>query len=174
MKIGQVKQYRDKLAKASPVELAEELVKLRKEQFSLRMQRATGQQPKPEQFGECASQHRAREDGAAPAADGQGRRQVTMSAEGTKVESKVEAKGARTLTGRVVSNKMQKTIAVEIERLVKHPRYGKFVRRTTKLLAHDESGASKEGDLVTITPCRPMSRHKSWRLLAVVEKASGT
>ena len=97
-----------------------------------------------------------------------------MSAQENKVESKVEAKGARTLTGRVVSNKMQKTIAVEIERLVKHPRYGKFVRRTTKLLAHDESGASKEGDLVTITPCRPMSRRKSWRLLAVVEKASGT
>jgi small subunit ribosomal protein S17 len=97
-----------------------------------------------------------------------------VSAQETKVESRVEAKGARTLTGRVVSNKMQKTIAVEIERLVKHPRYGKFVRRTTKLLAHDESGASKEGDLVTITPCRPMSRHKSWRLLAVVEKASGT
>ena len=93
-----------------------------------------------------------------------------MSAE----ESKVEKKGARTLTGRVVSNKMQKTIAVEIERLVKHPQYGKYIRRTTKLLAHDENGASKEGDLVTITPCRPMSRHKSWRLLAVVEKASGT
>ena len=84
-----------------------------------------------------------------------------------------EAKGARTLTGRVVSNKMQKTIAVEIERLVKHPRYCKFVRRTTKLLAHDESGDSKEGDLVTITPCRPMSRHKSWRLLEVVQKAAG-
>jgi small subunit ribosomal protein S17 len=96
-----------------------------------------------------------------------------MSAQETKVDSKVEAKGARTLTGRVVSNKMQKTIAVEIERLVKHPRYGKFVRRTTKLLAHDESGASKEGDLVTITPCRPMSRRKSWRLLEVVEKATG-
>lgn len=99
-----------------------------------------------------------------------------MSAQETKPghpESRVEAKGARTLTGRVVSNKMQKTIAVEIERLVKHPQYGKFVRRTTKLLAHDESGASKEGDLVTITPCRPMSRHKSWRLLEVVEKATG-
>ncbi len=75
-----------------------------------------------------------------------------MSAQETKVESKVEAKGARTLTGRVVSNKMQKTIAVEIERLVKHPRYGKFVRRTTKLLAHDESGDSKEGDLVIHHP----------------------
>jgi small subunit ribosomal protein S17 len=84
-----------------------------------------------------------------------------------------EARGARTLTGRVVSSKMRKTIAVEIERLVKHPAYGKYVRRTTKLLAHDENGASHEGDLVTITPCRPMSRHKSWRLLEVVEKAAG-
>jgi small subunit ribosomal protein S17 len=89
---------------------------------------------------------------------------------GTPAEA---AKGARTLTGRVVSNKMQKTIAVEIERLIKHPTYGKYIRRTTKLLAHDESGASQEGDLVTIVPCRPMSRRKSWRLLTVVEKARG-
>ena len=95
-----------------------------------------------------------------------------MSAEGAKVESKVEAKGARVLTGRVVSTKMQKTIAVEIERLVKHPTYGKFIRRTTKLLAHDENGTCKEGDLVIITPCRPLSRRKSWRLLAVVERAT--
>ena len=85
----------------------------------------------------------------------------------------VEAKGARTLTGRVVSTKTPKTIAVEIERLIKHPRYGKFIRRTTKLLAHDEVGESKEGDLVTIAPCRPVSRRKSWRLLEVVEKAAG-
>ena len=84
-----------------------------------------------------------------------------------------EAKGMRTLTGRVVSDKMQKTIAVEIERLIKHPTYGKYIRRTTKLLAHDENGESHVGDLVTITPCRPLSRHKSWRLLQVVEKASG-
>jgi small subunit ribosomal protein S17 len=83
------------------------------------------------------------------------------------------AKGARTLTGRVVSDKMQKTVAVEIERLIKHPTYGKYVRRTTKLLAHDENGESHVGDLVTITPCRPLSRRKSWRLLQVVEKASG-
>ena len=83
-----------------------------------------------------------------------------------------EAKGARTLTGRVVSDKMHKTIAVEIERLVKHPTYGKYIRRTTKLLAHDENGTSKEGDVVTITPCRPMSRRKSWRLLEVVAKAA--
>ena len=58
---------------------------------------------------------------------------------------------------------MQKTIAVEIERLVKHPQYGKYIRRTTKLLAHDEDGAAQEGDTVVITPCRPMSRRKSWR-----------
>ena len=89
-----------------------------------------------------------------------------------RVRGAPEAKGARTLTGRVVSDKMHKTIAVEIERLVKHPTYGKYIRRTTKLLAHDENGTSKEGDVVTITPCRPMSRHKSWRLLEVVAKAT--
>jgi len=83
-----------------------------------------------------------------------------------------EVKGARILTGRVVSHKMQKTIAVEIERLIKHPTYGKYIRRTTKLLAHDENGASREGDLVIITPCRPLSRRKSWRLLEVVQKAA--
>ena len=83
-----------------------------------------------------------------------------------------EARRARTLTGRVVSRKMQKTIAVEIERHIKHPTYGKYIRRTTKLLAHDEQGTSREGDLVIITPCRPLSRRKSWRLLEVVQKAA--
>ena len=78
----------------------------------------------------------------------------------------------RTLTGRVVSNKMDKTIAVEVERLVKHPRYGKFIRRTTKLLAHDEANESREGDVVAIAECRPMSRRKSWKLVSVVERAS--
>lgn len=77
----------------------------------------------------------------------------------------------RTLTGRVVSNKMQKTIAVEIERLVRHPEYGKYIRRTTKLLAHDENSESREGDIVSIAPCRPLSRRKSWRLVAVLERA---
>src|ERR1700684_2747656 len=73
--------------------------------------------------------------------------------------------------GKVVSNKMDKTIAVSMERLVKHPTYGKYIRRTTKVLAHDENNEAKEGDTVAITPCRPLSRHKSWRLLAVVERA---
>ena len=80
-------------------------------------------------------------------------------------------KGKRTLTGKVVSNKMNKTIAVSIERTVRHPTYGKFVRRTTKLLAHDENNEAREGDTVSISPCRPLSRHKSWRLVAIVERA---
>jgi len=92
-----------------------------------------------------------------------------MSAEESKP---VQAKGTRTLTGRVVSTKMQKTIAVEIERLIRHEQYGKFIRRTTKLLAHDENGESKEGDTVEITPCRPLSRRKSWKLSRVVTRAS--
>ena len=82
------------------------------------------------------------------------------------------ATGQRLLTGKVVSTKMDKTIAVSVERLVKHPTYGKYIRRTTKLLAHDEKGESHEGDTVTITPCRPLSRHKSWRLLAIVDRAA--
>jgi small subunit ribosomal protein S17 len=83
-----------------------------------------------------------------------------------------EQKTLRTLTGRVVSDKMNKTRAVEVSRLVKHPRYGKYIRRTTKLLAHDESNESRQGDTVTIAECRPLSRSKSWRLVAVVERAS--
>ena len=85
----------------------------------------------------------------------------------------VEAKGQRTLTGKVVSTKMKKTIAVEIERLVRHGMYGKFIRRTTKLLAHDEEGRTKEGDTVVIVPCRPMSRHKSWKVLSVTPSQQG-
>jgi small subunit ribosomal protein S17 len=73
--------------------------------------------------------------------------------------------------GKVVSNKMDKTIAVSIERLVKHPTYGKYVRRTTKVLAHDEKNEAKEGDMVAIKPCRPMSRRKAWMLVRVVTPA---
>jgi small subunit ribosomal protein S17 len=90
------------------------------------------------------------------------------------VESKVEAKKpSRALTGKVVSNKMDKTIAVEIERLIKHERYGKYIRRTTKLLAHDEKKEAREGDTVSIAPCRPLSRRKSYTLVSVIQKATG-
>lgn len=76
----------------------------------------------------------------------------------------------RTLTGTVVSNSMQKTIAVVVERLVRHPQYSKYVRRTTKLLAHDESNTSRKGDVVSITECRPYSKRKAWRLVEVIKR----
>ncbi len=82
-----------------------------------------------------------------------------------------ESKASRTLTGKVVSNKMDKTVAVTVERMVKHPTYGKYVRRTTKLLAHDENNECNEGDTVDIAQCRPLSRRKSWTLVRVVERA---
>jgi small subunit ribosomal protein S17 len=78
----------------------------------------------------------------------------------------------RTVTGRVTSDKMDKTITVLIERRVKHPLYGKYVKRSTKLHAHDEQNECKEGDVVTIEECRPLSKSKAWRLVKVVEKAS--
>ena len=85
----------------------------------------------------------------------------------TTTEIQVE----RTLTGRVTSSKMDKTITVAIERLVKHPVYGKYIRRTTKLHAHDERNECHAGDLVTIQQSRPRSKTKAWALVAVVERA---
>jgi len=79
---------------------------------------------------------------------------------------------ARTLVGVVVSNRMDKTIAVEIERRVRHPLYGKYVRRTTKVFAHDESNQCQEGDRVSIRECRPLSKRKTFMLEAVLEQAT--
>ena len=77
----------------------------------------------------------------------------------------------RTQQGRVVSDKMDKSITVAIERMVKHPIYGKFVKRTTKVHAHDEKNVCGLGDKVEIAECRPLSKTKSWALVKVVEKA---
>jgi small subunit ribosomal protein S17 len=77
----------------------------------------------------------------------------------------------RTLVGQVVSNKMDKTIAVRIERRVEHPIYKKYLRRFTKLLAHDENNECREGDTVAIEQCRPLSKNKAWRLQRVIEKS---
>ncbi|ACJ28776.1 MULTISPECIES: 30S ribosomal protein S17 [Shewanella] len=77
----------------------------------------------------------------------------------------------RTLQGRVLSNKMDKSITVAIERKVKHPLYGKFLKRTTKIHAHDEQNQCNAGDVVTIRECRPLSKTKSWTLVEVVSKA---
>jgi len=78
----------------------------------------------------------------------------------------------RTLTGRVVSNKMDKSVTVKIDRVVKHPVYGKYIRRSSKFHVHDENNQCQEGDLVTIRQCRPISKTKSWMLVEIVEKVS--
>ncbi len=83
------------------------------------------------------------------------------------------AKGKRTVTGRVVSDKADKTVTVKIERLIKHPVYGKYMRRTSKVLAHDEKNECKSGDQVTISECRPVSKNKAWQVVGVVERAPG-
>ena len=82
-----------------------------------------------------------------------------------------ESKTNRRLTGRVVSDAMDKTITVVVERRVKHPLYGKFIRRSSKIHAHDEANACGAGDTVTIEQCRPLSKTKAWRLVEIVEKA---
>jgi small subunit ribosomal protein S17 len=83
-------------------------------------------------------------------------------------------KVAKTITGKVVSNKMEKTITVVVERYEPHPRYGKYMRRTTRLLAHDENNESREGDVVAIQECRPLSRRKNFRLVRVISRAGQT
>jgi small subunit ribosomal protein S17 len=82
-----------------------------------------------------------------------------------------EATDKRQLTGRVISDKMNKTVTVLIERRTMHPLYGKVITRSSKYHAHDETNECKEGDLVTIEECRPLSRTKSWRVVQLVDKA---
>jgi small subunit ribosomal protein S17 len=82
-----------------------------------------------------------------------------------------EAKNKRQLTGRVVSDKMQKTVTVLVERRVKHPLYGKFMTRSSRFHAHDEARECREGDLVLIEECRPIAKTKTWRVIQLVEKA---
>ena len=78
----------------------------------------------------------------------------------------------RTKTGRVTSNKAEKTVTVMLERQVKHPLYGKYIKRSTKLHAHDANNECNEGDVVTISECRPISKSKTWKLDNIVERAA--
>ncbi len=78
----------------------------------------------------------------------------------------------RTITGKVVSNKMDKTITVLVERVVKHPVYGKYIKRSSKMMAHDELNVCEEGDTVAIASCRPLSKNKAFKLVEVIEKAN--
>jgi small subunit ribosomal protein S17 len=77
----------------------------------------------------------------------------------------------RTIEGRVVSNKMDKTVTVLVERQVKHPLYGKYIRRSSKLHAHDDANVCREGDVVRVTECRPISKSKNWRVVEIVTRA---
>jgi small subunit ribosomal protein S17 len=77
----------------------------------------------------------------------------------------------RTQTGRVVSNKMDKSVTVLLERQIKHALYGKYIKRSTKVLAHDEDNSCGEGDKVKIAECRPLSKSKSWRVIEILERA---
>jgi len=77
----------------------------------------------------------------------------------------------RTQTGRVVSNKMDKSVTVLLERQIKHALYGKYIKRSTKVRAHDEDNSCGEGDKVVIAECRPLSKSKSWRVIEILERA---
>ncbi len=83
-----------------------------------------------------------------------------------------EANAARSASGTVVSNKMDKTITVEVERMIKHPLYGKYIRRSKKIRAHDPENQCQEGDKVTIEETRPISKSKAWKLSSVDRKAT--
>jgi len=83
-----------------------------------------------------------------------------------------QEKTQRTVEGRVVSNKMDKTVTILVERQVKHPLYGKYIRRSTKLHAHDADNSCKEGDVVRVTEIAPMSKTKNWRVVEIVTRAA--
>ena len=87
------------------------------------------------------------------------------------MSEKAEQQTQRRIVGRVVSDKMDKTVSVAIERLVKHPVVGKYIRRTSKLMAHDENNECRTGDRVAISECRPVAKNKSWRVVDIVERA---
>ena len=88
----------------------------------------------------------------------------------TEEAKETEVKGKRTVIGHVVSDKADKTVSVRVERLIKHRVYGKYIRRTTKVLAHDESNECKSGDRVTISECRPVSKNKAWQVVSVIDR----
>ena len=83
-----------------------------------------------------------------------------------------QTKKLHTVEGRVVSNKMNKSVTILVERQVKHPLYGKYIRRSTKLHAHDEENSCNEGDVVRVSECRPLSKTKNWRVVEIITRAA--
>ena len=88
-----------------------------------------------------------------------------------EIQNKVPASKQRLIIGDVVSDKMDKTITVLVRRRVKHPRYGKYITRTTRLHAHDENNECSIGDMVAVTSCPPLSKVKAWKLVKILERA---
>jgi len=84
---------------------------------------------------------------------------------------KIRRAQRKTKIGKVVSNKMQKSVVISVERQIKHPLYGKYVKRTSTFMAHDENNDAKEGDIVLIMETRPLSTRKRWRLVEIIERA---
>jgi small subunit ribosomal protein S17 len=84
-----------------------------------------------------------------------------------------EERTRRQIIGRVVSDKMDKTVSVAIERRLKHPVVGKYIRRTAKVMAHDANNECREGDRVAISECRPLSKNKAWQVVDIIERAAG-
>lgn len=97
---------------------------------------------------------------------------TTPSEQGSAEQSSTERRVRKVMRGMVMSNKMDKTLIVQVDRKVRHPLYEKFVSKRTKLYAHDDQGEAKVGDIVEITQTRPMSKLKRWRLLRIVQKAA--
>ena len=150
----ELKELRQKNAQ----QLTEQLGELRREQFNLRMQKGSGQLTADASVWPRSPRDRA---GQLPA-----RR---AEAGDSKMNDNVNKE--HTVEGRVVSNKMVKTVTVLLERQVQHPLYGKIMRRSTKVHAHDEVGECKEGDVVRIAECRPLSKTKNWRVVKIITRA---
>ena len=120
----------------------------------------------PEQAAEPAPEQAA-EPAAEPAIDSTAESAAEEPAVDSAAEATPERKTVRRVFGHVVSNGADKTVSVSIERVVRHPVYGKYIRRTTRVMAHDEDNACRLGDRVAIAECRPLSKRKSWRVVEV-------
>ncbi len=157
-------KYVEDLKAKSAAELNEELVAAKKELFNLRFQNATNQLDNTSRIKEVRKNI--------------ARIQTVITEKATVAEIGIKEKGEivernlrKTRTGKVVSDKMDKTIVVAVEDHVRHPLYNKIVKRTYKLKAHDENNECSIGDTVKVMETRPLSKDKRWRLVEIIEKA---
>lgn len=147
----------NEIREKSAEDMAKELEALHKEQFNLRMQNATGQLARPSEI------RRVRKDIA--------RIKTVLNEQKQGAKMSEQENSIRLVTGRVVSDKMDKSITIMVERKVAHPIYKKYVKRSTKLHVHDEENVCNVGDMVTVTSTRPISKTKCWKLVEIIDKA---